>query len=117
MSDKASYQWSFLRLAGLDQLTLQTSDELSHLGDLDPKLWSALSCSASGLEFDPKTLKLLDANNDGRIRIPEIVEAADWLCARIKDPSEIAGSPSALPLSSIKDDTDYGAKLLATALF
>lgn len=41
---------------GLDQVSLRTAAELCHLKQLDPKLWVALSCSASGLEFDERTL-------------------------------------------------------------
>ena len=70
MKKNDTFCWKFVRIGGLDQVTLQTADELTHLDELDPKLWAALSCPAAGLEFDERTLELLDTDHDGRIRIP-----------------------------------------------
>lgn len=71
MKKNDTFCWKFVRIGGLDQVTLQTADELTHLDELDPKLWAALSCPAAGLEFDERTLELLDTDHDGRIRIPK----------------------------------------------
>lgn len=107
--------WAFHRLGGMDQVTLETAGELSRLRELDPKLWAALSCPASGLEFDARTLELLDTDADGRIRIPEVLDAMDWVCERLADPAELAQRPEALPLSSIRTDTEQGRRVAATA--
>ena len=93
MQQNDKVTWAFHRLGGMDQVTLETTGELSRLRELDPKLWAALSCPASGLEFDARTLELLDSDNDGRIRIPEVLEAMDWVCARLTDPAELAQRP------------------------
>ena len=115
MQQNEKVTWAFHRLGGMDQVTLETAGELSRLRELDPKLWAALSCPASGLEFDSRTLELLDSDRDGRIRIPEVLEAMDWVCERLTDPSELAQRPEALPLSSIRTDTEKGRLLAATA--
>jgi len=115
MQQNEKVTWAFHRLGGMDQVTLETAGELSRLRELDPKLWAALSCPASGLEFDSRTLELLDSDRDGRIRIPEVLEAMDWVCERLTDPSELAQRPEALPLSSIRTDTDQGRRLALTA--
>ena len=39
----APYRWTFYRSGGVDQVALQTADDLLHLHELDPKLWIALS--------------------------------------------------------------------------
>lgn len=44
MKKNDTFCWKFVRIGGLDQVTLQTADELTHLDELDPKLWAALSC-------------------------------------------------------------------------
>ena len=116
MDEKKQVTWAFRRLGGMDQVTLQTAEELRRLRDLDPKLWATLSCPASGLEFNARMLELLDADKDGRIRIPEVLDAVDWLCARITDPAEIVARPESLPLKSIRQDSAEGAKMHATAL-
>ena len=115
MQQNDTLTWAFHRLGGMDQVTLETAEELSRLRELDPKLWAALSCPASGLEFDSRTLDLLDSDNDGRIRIPEVLDAMDWVRERLTDLSELAQRPEALPLSSIRTDTEKGRLLAATA--
>ncbi|MBR5883395.1 MAG: hypothetical protein IKY97_08000 [Mailhella sp.] len=115
MEQNDKLTWAFHRLGGMDQVTLETAGELSRLRELDPKLWAALSCPASGLEFDARTLELLDTDADGRIRIPEVLEAMDWVCERLVDPSELAQRPEALPLSSIRTDTEQGRRVAVTA--
>jgi hypothetical protein len=45
---------------------------------LDQKLWVALSCPTKGIEFDARTLELLDSDADGHIRAPELLAAIDW---------------------------------------
>ncbi len=109
------FQWNFRRLGGLDQAMLSTSGELSHLGDLNPKLWVALSCPTSGLEFDARTLSLIDTDNDGRIRVPEVLRAVAWLTARLANPADMIDAPEAMPLERITAATAEGRHLLETA--
>ncbi len=109
------YQWRFFRSGGFDQVRIETADDLSHLGELDQKLWSVLACPTSGLEFDTRTLQVLDSDGDGRIRAPEIVAAAQWVCAVLKDPGVLFRGVDGLPLAAIDADHPEGAKLLATA--
>ena len=112
---RPAFTWKFQRLGGLDQVTLRSAEELRRLSDLDPKLWAALSCPASGLEFDTRTLSLLDTDQDGRIRIPEVLAAVDWLCGSLQDPAAIVEPAAAMPLSLIRDDNDNGRRLKASA--
>ena len=115
MKKNDTFCWKFVRIGGLDQVTLQTADELTHLDELDPKLWAALSCPAAGLEFDERTLELLDTDHDGRIRIPEVRDAVRWTCARLADPASLVNPPDDMPLSAIRSDTPDGQALLAAA--
>lgn len=111
----SSFTWKFQRLGGLDQVTLRSAEELCRLRELDPKLWTALSCPASGLEFDQRALALLDSDHDGRIRIPEVLDAVEWLCSCLKNPSDIVSPGSAMPLAAIDGATGRGGRLLASA--
>lgn len=115
MSAPSSFIWKFHRIGGLDQVTLRSAEELRHLGELDPKLWGALSCPASGLEFDQRTLSLIDADGDGRVRIQEVAAAVNWACARLADPAVLADPPDALPLAHINTETEEGQRLIASA--
>ena len=115
MQTNSNFQWKFHRIGGLDQVTLRTAEELRHIGELDPKLWVTLSCPSAGLEFDACTLALIDADKDGRIRIPEVVEAVEWVCGILKDPAIIVDSDEILPLDAINTDDEQGARIRATA--
>lgn len=107
--------FTFRRMAGLDQALLTEDAEWQNLDRLDPKVWMAMSCPVRGLEFDPQTLALLDADNDGRIRAKEILNAVDWVCRRVTRPSHLRQRRPDLPLDILRDDTPEGRELLAAA--
>ena len=109
------HTWTFQRVGGLDQVVLKNADDIINLANLDPKLWVALSCPTTGLDFDQRTLQLLDSDNDGRIRIPDILDAISWAKDKIVSFDNIVQSSETLPLSQIDDSTEQGKKLLVTA--
>ncbi|MDP2810709.1 MAG: hypothetical protein Q8O34_11225 [Rhodocyclaceae bacterium] len=109
-----SHQWKFFRAGGFDQVRIDTAADLLALKELDQKLWVALSCPVKGIEFDTRTLALIDSDNDGHIRAPELLAAIDWAAARLSDPGVLAQQLDGLPLSAIKDD-ETSAPLLAVA--
>ncbi len=113
--DGQQHVWHFSRVGGVNRVNLETGRDLVSLEYLDQKLWTALSCPVHGLEIDYRTLELIDTDKDGRIRVPEIVEAIKWLTAFIKDPDDLLKDTKSLPISAINDSTDEGKKLLASA--
>ena len=113
MSSK--HTWHFFRAGGFDQVRLDTGADLMALDQLDQKLWVALACPTSGLEFDGKTLALIDTDNDGRIRPPELIAAVKWAGACLKSPAELVKSSETLPLDSINVANPEGKQLLASA--
>ena len=112
---KKGYQWRFFRSGGFDQVLIENADDLRHLGELDQKLWSVLACPTSGLEFDTRTLQMVDSDGDGRIRAPEVIAAANWLCTVLKTPDVLFRGVDGLPLDAIASEHPDGAKLAATA--
>ena len=109
------HQWKFFRTGGLDQVALETSEDLLNLEHLDQKLWVALSCPVKGLELDEATLKLIDTDGDGRIRVPELLAAIKWAVPRLKDLGILLAGQDGLPLAAINDATPEGKVLLASA--
>ena len=110
MQPTQSHPWNFIRVGGFDQVTLDRSIDLERLGELDQKLWVALACPTTGLEFDERTLAVVDANSDQRIRAPEVVAATQWMCKVLKDPSRIGDRSDTLPLGALNlDDADAAA--------
>jgi len=108
------HRWRFFRSGGFDQVALETADDLRNLADLDPKLWTALNCPTTGLEFDARTLALLDTDGDGQIRVPEILGAVRWTCQMLKDP-QVLFDGAELALDSIDDSHPEGVTLKAAA--
>lgn len=114
-SSNSSHQWRFFRAGGFDQVQIRSGADLAALDQLDQKLWLALACPVNGLEFDRKTLELIDTDKDGRIRAPEIVAAAKWTCDCLKKSDDLLRGSASLPLSAINDASPEGRQLLASA--
>jgi len=108
-------KWSFVRAGGFDQVMLTTGADLLALDQLDQKLWVALACPVKGLEFDARTLELLDTEKDGRIRASELLAACKWAGSVLKDPEDLAKGSAELRLASIKDSAEEGRHILAAA--
>ena len=104
-----NHQWKFFRAGGFDQVRIDTAADLTNLKDLDQKLWVALSCPTKGIEFDARTLELLDSDADGRIRAPELLAAIDWAAARLNDVGVLERKLAGVPLAAIKDESILAA--------
>ncbi len=111
----AKHVWNFVRLGGLDQVIINTADDLMNLKDLDQKLWVALSCPVKGTNLDEKTLALIDRDNDGRIRVPELLDAIRWASIHLKDVGTLLEGGDTLPLDAINDGNPDGLGTLASA--
>ena len=111
----SKYDWQYCSVGGVVRVKIAGGEDLAHLGELDQKLWTVLSCPTKGLEFDEKTLALLDTDADGKIRVPEVVAAAEWLTSVIKDKDSILEGRKALPLALIDTETEEGKKLYDSA--
>jgi len=114
-ADILKHQWKFFRAGGFDQVLLETGDDLVSLSQLDNKLWSALSCPVKGVEFDQETLRMIDSDGDGHIRVPEILSAAEWAGKCLKDRRMLASGSQGVLLSAISSETEEGARILTAA--
>jgi hypothetical protein len=109
------HPWKFFRAGGFDQVKLETGADLMALDELDQKLWVALACPTTGLEFDSRTLALIDTDKDGRIRAPELIAAVKWAGACLKNPDDLLKSSPELHLGAINDGSPEGKQLLSSA--
>ena len=114
-STSSSYRWRFFRAGGFDQVKIETGADIAHLDELDQKLWVALACPTTGLEFDARTLLLVDTDKDGRVRAPEVIAAAKWATSLLKNPDDLVKSPATLSLGAINDSNPEGKQILASA--
>ncbi|HEX9045415.1 MAG TPA: hypothetical protein VF988_00190 [Verrucomicrobiae bacterium] len=110
-----SHTWKFFRAGGFDQVKLESGADLGNLDQLDQKLWVALACPTRGLEFDTRTLDLIDTDKDGRVRAPEVIAAAKWTTGLLKNPDDLLKGSGTLPLTAINEATPEGKQILASA--
>jgi hypothetical protein len=109
----SSHRWRFFRAGGFNQVVISSGADLLNLDQLDQKLWVALACPTTGVEFDKTTLALIDTDKDGRIRAPELIAAVKWASGLLKNPDDLLkGSPTLQP-AAINDAHPEG-KLIAS---
>ncbi|SDV50531.1 hypothetical protein [Chitinasiproducens palmae] len=106
-----AHTWQFFRAGGVDQVVIRSGEDIAHLRTLDQKLWVALACPTRGIEFDPRTLDLIDLDHDVRIRPPELIEACEWACHHLRDPDELVRGGETLEIDAIDTSHDSGREL------
>ena len=107
-----THAWKFFRAGGFNQVVIGSGADLLNLDQLDQKLWVALACPTTGVEFDKATLALIDTDRDGRVRAPELIAAAKWAAGLMKNPDDLLKGGSTLKPAAINDATPEG-KLIA----
>lgn len=107
--------WSFSSIGGVKRVNFESGSDLIHLEELDPKLWTALSCPVNGLEIDSRTLQLIDTDKDGHIRVPEVIGAVNWMISVINNPDDLLKESDNFPLSALNAKTEQGKALLDSA--
>jgi hypothetical protein len=115
MEKTAPHRWKFIRVGGVLQVVFRSGEDIVNLEHLDQKLWVALACPTKGVEFDERTLDLLDFDRDGRIRAPEMIQITRWVRDVFKDPDVLLKTSDSVALATINDANPAGAAILASA--
>lgn len=110
-----SHTWNFFRAGGFDQVQLDSGADLLALKELDQKLWVALGCPTRGLEFDSRTLDLIDSDADGHVRASEVLAAIEWAGKLLKNADLLVEEADNLALADIDDSGAEGKQVLASA--
>lgn len=111
----APYRWSFATVGGVKRVNLDKGEDLLHLHTLDQKLWTVLSCPVNGLEIDARSLQLMDLDNDGKLRVNDVLAAVAWATRLLRNPDDLLKQADQLPLEAIHTDDELGKKLHASA--
>ena len=112
---KDGYEWKFSTVGGVTRVNIETGEDIAHLDTLDQKLWTVLSCPVKGLEFDERTLALMDIDKDGKIRVNEVVAASQWLKKVLVDMDYLTEGNDHIEFSAINSSTDEGKQALDAA--
>lgn len=100
----AKYKWSFANVGGVTRVRIQSAEDLRHLGELDKKMWTVLSCPVNGLEISADSLSLMDTDGDGKLRLKEVVATSEYLCASLKDPKSLFEQKDTVSMNNIADE-------------
>ena len=100
----AKYNWNFANVGGVTRVRIEKADDIRHLGELDKKMWTVLSCPVNGLEISSDSLSLMDTDGDGKLRVKEVIATAEWLCGALKDPQSLLEQSDSIAIDNIADE-------------
>lgn len=101
----------FHNFGGIYQFVIATPADLENIDKLDPARWAATSAPVGDLHCDKTFLARIDPNNTKRVRVSQIVEARDWLFARLAKRDVITEGVDAVAITAIDEKTDAGKAL------
>ncbi len=108
-----AYTFAFSSIAKTLQVRLQKGADIEHLAELDHKFWLMLSCGVSAMGPEGEAVaKALDTDADGRVRVPEILAAIDWLKPRLRSFDRLFVPTTALSQADIAEATPEAEPLL-----
>lgn len=110
-----AYKWEFENIGGTSRVRITSGNDIAHLGELDPTMWTVLSCPVNGLEIDEKSLDYIDSDSDGKIRVNDVVKTARWVCGALKDNDLILKGESGIDISEFNTGNESGKKLYDSA--
>ena len=115
INKEKKYKWEFANIGGASRVKISTGEDIAHLDELDPKMWTVLSCPVKGLEIDEKSLSYMDTDADGKIRVNDVIATSKWLCAVVKDLNVLTAGQDSISLEAIDQENADGKKIYAAA--
>ncbi|MCX7027655.1 MAG: hypothetical protein NT061_09270 [Spirochaetes bacterium] len=98
----AAARWTFSRIGGVDQVVLRDGNDVGNLKNLDHKLWAVLALPTSQPAFG-ECLKIMDMDEDGKVRVPDILRSVEELQAGLASLDQLFDSGDSLPVDQIVD--------------
>jgi len=109
------YKWQFENIGGCSRVKIATGQDIAHLDELDTKMWTVLSCPVKGLEIDEKSLRYMDLDADGKIRVNDVVGVSQWATKVLKNPDLLLPGNDAIGIEEINAENEEGQKLAKAA--
>ena len=110
-----NYKWEFDNIGGTSRVRINSGEAIAHLGELDPKMWTVLSCPVKGLEIDERSLAYMDIDSDDKIRVNDVVATAEWITGALKDADLILKGSDNIDIDQLDLDNEAGKKLHCAA--
>lgn len=109
------YKWKYSTIGGVTRVNIECGEDIAHLGELDQKQWTALSCPVKGLEMDERTLAMIDADGDGKIHVNDVIATVGWLKKALGSLDGLLKKSDSVPFAEFNKETEEGRTLLASA--
>ena len=109
------YKWEFDNIGGSSRVRIASGEDIAHLHELDPKMWTVLSCPVTGLEIDEKSLKYMDTDGDAKIRVNDIIATSQWLTSVLKNADLILEGKDSIDIEQFNVENEAGRKLYNSA--
>ena len=109
------HKWEFENIGGCSRVKLTSGKDIAHLGELDTKMWTVLSCPVQGLEIDEKSLRYMDCDADGKIRVNDVVCISKWITGMLKNPDLLLEGKDVINIDDINTENESGLKLSKAA--
>ena len=109
------YKWDFENIGGTTRVKITKGEDIAHLSELDPKMWTVLSCPVKGLEVDEKSLTYMDCDGDGKLRLNDVVCTSKWITGVLKNADMLLEGADSIDLEQINQENGCGKKLYDAA--
>ncbi len=109
------YKWEFCNIGGTSRVKISKGEDIAHLEELDKKMWTVHSCPVQGLEIDEKSLKFIDCDSDGKIRINDVITMSKWITGLLKNTDLLLEGKGSINLDEINTANEAGDKLYKAA--
>ena len=109
------YKWEFENIGGTSRVKISKGKDIAHLEELDTKMWTVLSCPVKGLEIDEKSLRYMDCDADGKIRVNDVICVSKWITKVLKNPDLLLEGKDSIDIEQIESSNDTGEKLYKAA--
>ena len=109
------HKWCFESIGGTTRVKIATGKDLANLANLDPKMWTVLSCPVKGLGIDEKSLAYIDSDGDGKIRVSDMVATSKWMSAVLRNVNLLIKGESSFDINEFNQENETGLKLYNAA--
>ena len=110
-----NYKWEFENIGGSSRVKITSGEDIAHLAELDPKMWTVLSCPVTGLEIDDKSLAFMDTDGDGKIRVNDVIATSKWVTSVLKNTDLLLEGKDQIALDELNLENESGKKLYNSA--
>ena len=109
------HSWSYDNVGGSTRVRITKGADIAHLAELDLKKWTVLSCPVVGLDIDEKSLKYVDTDSDGRIRVNDVISTSQWLTSVVKDADLLLKGADSIDINAFNQECADGKVLYNSA--